>query len=207
VSSRSPRKRRRPVTRIAIVVVAVLFAGSVIVSAVGGSRLAREAQRAPGPADSPHPPTKPPEGSRASTDQAEGDAEEELTLRPARGKSSAAGDPEEVTRQFALAWTNRPTNRAELRAQNQRLVSLSRGFFADQIGLTLRAKTGSGSRGTVVGVQVLRRSDRSEVALLTTREQLAPGGKPAEPYHYDLYLVRLERVEGGFAVSSWEPQF
>jgi hypothetical protein len=45
------------------------------------------------------------------------------------------------------------------------------------------------------------------IELVTTREHFAPHGKALEPYHYGLYLARLERVAKGFAISSWEPQF
>jgi hypothetical protein len=136
-----------------------------------------------------------------------GEPKEGRYLPEAQGKSTAAGDPEQVARAFATAWINRPSDPARLRRQNHRLVALSRGFWADQIAATLKTEAGSGARGTVVGVEFLRDRPDSSEALVTTREQLAPDGKAAEPYHYGLYLVRMEPVDGEFAVSSWEPQF
>jgi hypothetical protein len=143
-------------------------------------------------------------GSEAATAHTH---EEEPRLPEARGATSAAGEPRAVAREFALAWINRPTDRAGIRAANQRLIALSRGPWADQVGASLTANRGSGSRGTVVGVQEVMRRGGSAVELVTTREQLAPHGDPLEPYHYGLYLARLERAPRGFAVSSWEPQF
>jgi hypothetical protein len=133
--------------------------------------------------------------------------EEGPHLPVAPGKATAAGEPEQVAREFADAWINRPSDGDALRRQNQRLVALSRGSWADNLGATLKADEGSGSRGEVVGVQALHRSPTSVTALVTTREQLAPDGESLEPFHFGLYLVRLERAGGGFAVSSWEPQF
>jgi hypothetical protein len=200
---RSGRRRRRRLLKRTVLVVAALVVGSLVVDAVGGSRLARQAQQA----SERNTPAQPTTTNGVTGQSAARSGEEEFTLPIPKGESSAAGDPADVAREFALAWINRPANKTQLQAQNERLISLSRGFFANQLGATLKAKVGSGSRGTVVGVQVIRRSVGSEVVLVTTREQLAPDGKPAEPYHYGLYLARLERAGEAFAVSSWEPQF
>jgi pyruvate/2-oxoglutarate dehydrogenase complex dihydrolipoamide acyltransferase (E2) component len=132
---------------------------------------------------------------------------EEPTIPHATGQAAAAGDPIQVAREFALGWINRPNEPGLLRQQDRRLIALSTGPWADQIGVMLTASTGSGSRGTVVRVDVLRRGVRRITALVTTREQLAPRGQAVEPYHYALYLTHLQRVgHRGFALSSWEPQ-
>jgi hypothetical protein len=200
------RLRRK---RLLVAVVAAWMAVAVLVSVnTGSGRLAVQEPQAESPSDGPAgaavtAPTEPP-ALVGPGDQEEHDAPD---LPSAAGQAAAAGNPEAVARQFALAWVNRPTDPAQLRSQNQRLIALSQGFLADQIGATLTAKEGSGSRGSVVDLQVIRRAARSEAVLVITREQLAPGGKAAEPYHYGLYLARLERVDRGFAISDWEPQF
>lgn len=132
---------------------------------------------------------------------------ERSPIPDAEGAASAAGAPARVARGFALAWINRPMRQQALARQNRRLVSLAHGFWADQLAASMTRSVGSGSQGTVVGVDEIGGGGRGTQMLVTTREQLAPPGRPSEPYHYGLYLARLERVAGGFAVSSWEPQF
>jgi hypothetical protein len=184
---------------ITVLVTSLLDAGHL---AIGGSRTSERRSSGPATAAVTSTVQAPPAASSTTTVE-----EETPAIPPAKGKALAAGDPERVAREFALRWINRPSDPTVLREQNGRLIALSIGPLGDQIGATLSATTGSGSRGIVVGFDVLRRGARQITALVTTREQLAPGGRAAEPYHYALYLTRLQRVAGGgFAVSSWEPQ-
>lgn len=216
---RVPRRRRgrggaRSATGFVLLLLGGVFVGAVIASALAESA----------GLSVPRPPTTTTSVASESGDLAQeevpaGDLESEPEDEPgghrershppsADGKARAAGEPTEVVRAFARAWINRPTDRRELARQNRRLVSLSRGSWADSLAATLKGGgEGRGSRGSVVDVEFVRRDRASVVALVTTREQLAPDGEPLEPYHYALYLARLQRAGAGFAVSSWEPQF
>lgn len=131
-----------------------------------------------------------------------------ITPAPARTTTSAR----RAARWFAARWINWEWQHAA--GQQRALARLATGLLAEQlranavsarIDATL-ARDRPGSRGTVV-TTVLRASNAQADGIVVTREQgLTDGHVALGGLRYRVYVVRLRRAPGGWAVSAWQPQ-
>lgn len=192
----------------------LLFVVGVLVVGGGVATVTRAIDG--GPPEAPMSTAKP--ASRLEPPEAAGaapqhpDAHDAPRLRAPPEEARGAGDPLDVARAFAEAWIDRNGDPAALEEQRRALVELSTGSWAREVHAAFEEAIGlggdeGGSEGAVVLAEQTPVPGPSVAVLVVARERLISRGEPAEPFHYALYLARLDRIGGGYAVSSWEPQF
>jgi hypothetical protein len=141
------------------------------------------------------------------------------TARPDPSAAPIAPAPAPATtsarraaRSFAARWINWDWQHAA--SQQRALARLATGALAEQlranaasarIDATL-ARDRPGSRGTVVTIALRVINAQADGIVVTHEQGLSDGHTTLGGLRYRVYVVRLRRAQGGWGVSSWQPQ-
>ena len=126
--------------------------------------------------------------------------------------SDTQGSPRAAVDAFCSQWSNWSWRTIE--RQQRRLAGLATGRLARQLAAEaqLRAQDQTlprdrlGTRGRVVAIDINPGTATRNAVCVAWEEQLAHGHADAEGARHRVYLTTVQRTDGGWAITRWEPQ-